>query len=85
MPDARFAAERLGRQPLLKRGELALGPPPLKARAVERGDARRIIAAIFEPLQPLDEPGRDQLRAENSHDPAHSPISPRCSRIAGHR
>ena len=53
--------------------ELALGAAAGQVAAFERGDAGRIVAAIFEPLQRVDEERRDRRRAENSDDAAHAP------------
>ncbi len=52
--------------------ELALRPPPLELAADDGADAGRVIAAIFEPLEPVEQPLRDVAFADNSNDPAHS-------------
>ena len=65
MADADRAGERLGAQHRLEILQLALGAAAHEASALERGDSGGIIAAIFEPLQRLDEPIRDRLAAED--------------------
>ena len=41
-------------------------------RAVEDGDARRIVAAVLEPPQPLHQDGDDVALGDGSDDSAHS-------------
>ena len=43
----------------------------VSAPRFERGDAGGIVAAVFEPLERIDELARDRLTAENSDDAAH--------------
>jgi hypothetical protein len=57
--DAGDAVERIGLQLAREIVELALGPPPLELAVVDRADAGRVIAAIFEPLEPVEQPLRD--------------------------
>ena len=48
---------------------------------LDRGDAGRIIAAIFEPLQRIDDLRRDGRVADNSNDTTHDqtvPVASRC-------
>jgi hypothetical protein len=52
--------------------ELPLGAATLELPVVDRADPGRIIAAIFEPLQPVEQPLRDVARADNSNDSTHS-------------
>ena len=51
--------------------------PPARRRVelpvLERGDAGGIVAAIFEPLQRIDDQRRDRLAAQNADDAAHRP------------
>jgi hypothetical protein len=55
--------------------ELALGAPPLQAAILQRRDARGIVAAIFKPLQRIDNRARDRPGPENPDNPTH-PKSP---------
>ena len=63
--------ERIGRELAREIVELALGPPALELAIIDRADARGIITAIFEPLQPIEQPLRDVRRADNPDNPAH--------------
>src|SRR5215208_1829942 len=69
--DAGRACERLAREALLEVLEFAFGAAAREMPAFQRGDARRIIAAIFEPLKRLDHFYGDRLTSEYSDDPAH--------------
>ena len=44
--------------------------------ALERGDARRIIAAIFQPLQRRDDLRRRRSMSQNADNSAHGPSPP---------
>ena len=57
--DAGGAGQRIGRELAREIVELALGPPPLELAIVDGANPGRIIAAIFEPLQPVEQPLRD--------------------------
>ncbi len=69
--DADDAGERLLEQALFQIFQFAFGAPAREQPALKRGDARGVIAAIFEPLQRIDQLVRDGLTAENPDDPAH--------------
>ena len=71
MADADRAEQRLALEPLLEIPELALGTPSGQMAVLERGDARGIIAAIFEPPQRIDQPRRDRLQSQDSDNSAH--------------
>ena len=71
MADADGAGNRLIDQPHFQIGKLALGAPPLDLAVDQCGDARRIVAAIFEPPQPFDEQGGDFVFADDADDAAH--------------
>ena len=63
----------------LEVAQLALGAAALEVAVLQGGDAGRIVAAIFQPLQRLDDQRRDRRRAENSDDAAHAPqVLARC-------
>ena len=51
--------------------ELALGAAAIEPAVHERADAGAVIAAIFEPPQPVHEPRRGFLAPDDSDDPAH--------------
>src|SRR5690606_22534874 len=69
--DAGEARQRLVAQLAPQIGELALGAAPLDRTAVDRRDARRIISAIFEPLERVEQPVRHRMAADDTHDSAH--------------
>ena len=55
--------------------DLAAGLGKLDRAAVEHGDAGRVIAAVFELLQPLEKDRRSLLRADVSNNSTHSRFS----------
>ncbi len=69
--DPARAGQRVGAQHGFQVPELALGAPTRQPPVLERRDAGRVVAAIFEPLQRLDEQVRDRLTAEDADDAAH--------------
>src|SRR5207248_11099748 len=74
--DADRASERLAREPGFEIAKLALGTPARKVPGFERGDTGRIIAAIFEPLERVDQQAGDRFAAENSYNSAPASGSP---------
>ena len=52
--------------------ELALGAAALEPAVVDRAEAGRIIAAIFEPLEPVEQPLRDVAGSDDPDNSAHS-------------
>ena len=58
--DAGVALERFGIQPLFEVLQLALGAAARKVTAFQRGDPCEIIAAIFKPLERIDQLLRDR-------------------------
>ena len=74
MADAGGAGERLRLQLGFEVDELAAGAAARQKPVLERRDAGRIIAAIFEPLQRVDDERRDRLPPQNADDPAHRSI-----------
>src|SRR5690606_27144672 len=75
MADAGAALERLLQKPRFEIPELALGAAPVEMAVLHRGDARRIIAAILEPPERIDEVPCNGFRAKNADDPAHCEAS----------
>ncbi|OWK20157.1 hypothetical protein AJ88_33990 [Mesorhizobium amorphae CCBAU 01583] len=71
MADADRAAERLVLQQAFEIDQLAFGAPAAKFAMFDGGDAGRVIAAVFEPFQRIDDERRDLLLADNSDDTAH--------------
>ena len=65
------AAKRRRGQFRLEVLELALGAPPLQSAVLERRHAGGIIAAIFEPLQRVDNRARDRSGPENPDNSTH--------------
>ena len=53
--DAYRSRERLACEPLLQILQFAFGAAPRQHAVLERSDARRIIAAVFEALERIDE------------------------------
>ena len=64
--DADRPAERRRRKFRLQVLELALGAPPRQPAVLERRDARGIVAAVFEPLQRIDNRARDRPASRES-------------------
>ena len=60
---------------VLEIGELAGAAPHVDAVAVDDGNARRVVAAILEPPQPLDQDGDDGLVADVADDAAHISVN----------
>jgi len=69
--DADLAAERRRPQALDEAVELALGAAALDAPIDQRGKAGAVVAAVFEPPQPLDQQRRDLSLADDADDAAH--------------
>src|SRR5207248_2652483 len=67
MRDPGGAAERMLGKLTRQIVELALGPAPLKIAVVDGTDAGRIVAAIFEALEAVEQPARD-VRPPNDPD-----------------
>ncbi|MNL15459.1 hypothetical protein D3C87_1364460 [compost metagenome] len=75
VPDADMPLERLHAQLAGKVSQLALGAAPGNGATFQRGDARAVIAAIFEALQCIHQaPGHGSI-TDNSNNAAHL-ISP---------
>ena len=69
--DAGLAEKRRRFEPRLEIAQLAFRAPAPELAVLHRGDARGIVAAIFEPLQRIDELSRDRPSAENANNAAH--------------
>ncbi len=76
------SAKRLGLQFPLQVVELALGPATLERAVFKRADARRVVAAIFEPLEPVEQPPGNILVTDDANNSAHSIPPP--SRSSAH-
>jgi hypothetical protein len=59
------------RKPQLQVLELALGATPVETAVLDGGNARRIIPAIFQPAQRIDESTGHRFRSEYADDAAH--------------
>ena len=77
MTDAGMALERRILQSRFEIFELAFGAAAIEAIAFQRGDARRIIAAIFEALERINQLFGDRSAPENADDAAHAVCFPR--------
>src|SRR5207237_6818170 len=72
VPDAVGAVERLQPDHFFQVPELALRPPDLQTRAVARHrNPRRIVAAILQPLQSVQNHRYHPLLPDVPYDPAH--------------
>ena len=61
MADADIAAERLSLQPRFQRLQFTFGAPTSKDAVVECGDARKVVAAVFEALERIDQLSGNRL------------------------
>jgi hypothetical protein len=68
--------ERLAREPSLEVAELTLGATARQRAPFQRRDASRIIAAIFEPLERVDELACHRLTAKNADNSAQVRLYP---------
>ncbi len=80
--EAEAAGERLPGELLGQPVELALGADGLEAALAHHGDARRVVAAVLEPAQAVDEPRHDVARADVSDDSTHGATPCRFARSA---
>ena len=71
VPDARLARQGFMHQPVGEVDELAHGAAAGKMAILQRRDARAVIAAIFQPLERLEDQGGDLMAAQNADDTAH--------------
>ena len=69
--DAVLAVHRLGADDLLQQIELAGAAPHLDLAGADEGDAGRVVAAVLQAPQPVDEHRHGRLGAEIADDPAH--------------
>ena len=74
--EAGAALQGMVGEPQLQVLELALGAAAIEMAVLDGGDARRIIAAIFEPPQRVDEIAGDRLLSKNADDAAHALFPP---------
>ena len=72
VPDAVVARNRIGFDDLFEVRQLAGAPPQIHRAVVHDGDARRVVPAVLEPPQPVDEHGHDVLRSDIADNSAHS-------------
>ena len=77
--DAGAALQGLVGEPQLQVLELALGAPAIEVAVLDGGDAGRVVAAIFEPPQRVDEIARHRPSAKNADDAAHAARQVPCS------
>ena len=70
--DADAAVQRLRLELAREIVELALGAPADELAVVDRADTGGIVAAIFEALQPVEQPLSDVRFPDNSDNPAHT-------------
>jgi hypothetical protein len=72
MTDPGMARQRLGPKARFQIPEFAFGAAAREMIALQRGDACGIIAAIFKPLERIDELLRDRSAPENADNAAHA-------------
>src|SRR5258706_8813868 len=75
MADAGCSGERRAIQHGFQIFDLSLGAAAIDMAVHQGGNAGRIVAAISQPLQPIDQEGRCRLLAEDADDSAHGPSS----------
>jgi hypothetical protein len=73
MTDADSATERLAIETILEGAELSFRTPAAKHAFLKGGDTGRVVAAIFEALERIDQLARNRSVPENSDDPANPP------------
>jgi hypothetical protein len=71
--DAVLGDQRLLGQNRLEVLDLALGPAALDLSIDDGGDAGRIVAPVFKPLEAVDQPLRHGLVSDDADDAAHGP------------
>src|SRR5205807_2717239 len=71
MADADRARQRLAPKTRLEVHELAFGAPALDMAVDQGGDAGRVVAAILQAPQRLDQQGSDWCLADDSDNAAH--------------
>src|SRR5262249_47268484 len=71
MADAANAFQWMLGQKLLQVAQLALGAPAREDAVFQGSDAGRIIAAIFEPFERIDQPADGRFFPEYANDSAH--------------
>ena len=76
VPDARSAADGAPGDQAFELDELALGAAKLDQAVGERRETRRIVAAVFEAPQPVEDVRRRLIRARDTDDSAHSSGTP---------
>src|SRR6185295_11276141 len=76
MADASGAGQRRLPEPALEILQLAFRPQAGEPTAFEGGDTGGIIAAIFQPLERIDERLGHRRTSENTDDPTHYSFTP---------
>ena len=71
VPDADGAGDRALGDQAFELDELALGTAELDQAVGERRQTRRIVAAVFEAPQPVEDVRRRLIRARDTYDSAH--------------
>ena len=72
MRDANIAGQRIGGQFAREVDQLARRAAPIDHPVMDGGDPGGVIAAIFEPLQPVEQPVGHVRGAKNAYDAAHT-------------
>ena len=75
MADADRSRQGLFAKPPLQIAQLALGTTTIQPTAIQRRDAGRVVSAIFETLQRVDEAPGHGLVADDANDAAHGDSS----------
>ena len=67
-------------EPRFEIAQLALGAPARQLAMLQRGHPRGIVAAVFKPLERIDEQRRNRLTPENADNSAHASSPPEALR-----
>ncbi len=72
--DAGLAEQRLAGQARFEIAQLAFGATPAERAVLDGGNARGVVAAIFKPLQCVDQLTRNGAFTEDANNAAHRPL-----------
>ncbi len=77
VPDAVIAVERVDRERIFEARKLAGATPQLDRAVANHGDAGRVVAAVLEAPQAVDEDRENLLAADIADDSAHTSVASR--------
>jgi len=76
--DAVLSVDRIGRKHLLEPGKFASASSDLYVAASNERKTRRVIAAVLQPPQTIDQNGNNRFGAEIADDAAHDVVMLLC-------